>query len=122
MALGNTSATTAIGDIVYKQSSATGTADDDLSGSSTATIYGVELSSSAPETNYVKLWDNNNPTVGTDAPTLILPVSANSNQTVLIMGGVLFSNLSLACVQTGGVGGTTDPSGDVSVEIIVDLS
>lgn len=122
MAIGNTSATTAIGDIIYVVKVATATSDDDLSGSSTPTVYGVEASSIAAEINYIKLYDDAGPTVGTTAPKLILPIAANSSQTMLVMAGVPFGHLSVGTVQTPGIGGTSDPSGDISVEILVALS
>lgn len=116
-----TSATVLVGDVVYSIADANTTADDDLSGSSTATVYGIEIASSATNTSFLKLWDNNNPTVGTTAPDLILPIAANTSQTLLIGGGILFSNLSAACVDAGGVGsGASSPAGTVTVEIVVD--
>ena len=122
MPIGNTSATTAIGDIIYVIKASTATPENDLSGASTPTVYGVEASSIASETNYIKLYNHAGPTVGTTAPHLILPVAANSSQTMLVMAGAPFANLSVATVQSAGIAGASLPTGDVSIEILVDLS
>ena len=75
---------------------------------------------------YLKLYNNKNPTVGSDAPVEIYECAGSGTEggvTDLPINppeGLLFSEgISYACVTTAGTAGTTSPTSDVAVVLTV---
>lgn len=89
---------------------------------SAATIYQIEIDNTAnAAATYVKMWDlgTGSVTLGTTAPSLIIPVPASSRITLTFTSGLAFATaVSLASVTAGGTAGTTSPTSDVIVRIV----
>ena len=103
------------------QTASTATADNDVTAGANLVLNAMEVVNASSAVAYIKLYDNQSPTVGTTAPELILPVKAGETRTLNILGtGHTFTSaISLATVTTAGTGGTTSPSGgDVKVSLI----
>lgn len=65
------------------------------------------------ETDFVKLYNSPDVTVGTTDPDLILPSAASETYTILFKNGLedIFTNaLTIACVTAAGTAGTTAPT------------
>jgi len=67
---------------------------------------------------YLKLYDDGNPSVGTTAPNMIVPVKASQRRGCVIPEGLDFTVLSFACVTLPGNGGTTAPTQPVTVRLV----
>ena len=94
--------------------------------SSSAVLYSVKIDNSGNSgaASYVKFWNlaSGSVTVGTTDPDFIVYVPASAVVTLdLFTGagsGITFGTaLSMACVTTGGTGGTTSPSNPVIVAV-----
>ena len=97
------------------------TAEADINGGA-ATLYLVYIDNSLNAAkSYTKFWNNAAPTVGTTAPDMSLPVDASSTLKLAIPAGIAFGTaLSFATVSdAGGTAGTTDPTSDVRVELVI---
>ena len=94
-------------------------ANNDVTGAA-GTIYQVEIDNSANPTTaaYLKIYDNAAPTVGTTAPDLIFRVPVNQTRNFVVPSGFDFTNLSFACVTTGGTAGTTPLTNPVIVKMV----
>jgi hypothetical protein len=86
-----------------------------------ATIYAVTIDNTVnAAVEYLKLYNNAAPTVGTTDPDMILFITANAVRTFVFKTGNNFATaLSYAMVTAGGTGGTTGPTSDVLVKILV---
>lgn len=95
------------------------TSVDDAGGATNTTIFSIEIDATANtgEDVYFKLYDNAAPTVGTTAPNMVLKQLAGTKKTWVCKRGQVFTDVSVACVQEPGQGGTTSPSGVVDVDI-----
>lgn len=84
-------------------------------------IYKLYLDNSANSApSYFKAWNvaAASVTVGTTVPDFVWPVAAGEVSEVLFDTGVSFGTaLTIACVTTGGTGGTTGPTEAVAVEL-----
>ena len=91
--------------------------------SGAATIYGIRIDNRAnPSTVvFLKLWDATAPTVGTTAPDAVFPCGGGKVFTALCTDGDAFgTGLSFACVTDGGgTAGTTSPTNDVIVRMVI---
>ena len=90
---------------------------------SSGSIYAIEIdnTANAAEAEYVKLWDTaqGSVTVGTTAPTMIIPIAAAAKKTVVIPGGLAFGTaITVACVTTAGTAGTTNPTADLICRVV----
>ena len=117
------------GTLVFKETAATATLEQNVLGKAAGTIYGlkVDATSNTGEAVYLAIYENSsataaNLTVGTDHPVTVLKCAAGSIVEFLIPCGITTSsnsNYFHACVKTGaGTGGTSSPSGTVSFTII----
>ena len=91
-------------------------------GSGAETLYSVEVDNrNNTAVTYLKLYDDAAPSVGTDAPEVILRVPASTRMVHHLNGGVglVFGTaLSMVCVTGGGTAGATAPTNDVRVDLI----
>ena len=90
---------------------------------SSGTIYAIEIdnTANAAEAEYVKLWDtaSGSVTVGTTAPTMIIPIAAASKKTIVIPSGLAFGTaITAACVTTAGTAGTTNPTASLICRVV----
>ena len=102
------------------QTSATATADNNVTGAAT-TVFMVDIdnTANAAQPVYLKLYNNNAPTVGTTPPDCIYMVAGGVRRVYAITEGVAFSTgLSFACVVTGGTSGTSSPSSATVVRVL----
>ena len=84
------------------------------------TIYQIDVDNSANSDNaaYLKIYDDAAPDVGTTSPDMVLRVPVNQRRCFVVPEGWDFSNLSFACVTTGGTAGTTAPTNPVVVRMV----
>ena len=103
-------------DIIINQTVAVTAADNDVTGKA-GTLYAVQVTNGSGEVAYVKLYDANGATDAT-VPFLVLMVVNGTTRTFVIPDGIAYSTgLCLRCVDTGGVAGTSTPSGGTSVGV-----
>lgn len=88
-----------------------------------ASILAVEIDNTANTgaVSYVKLFNGTAPAVGTTAPDMILPVSGGTKRTFHFTRGcpAFTAGLSVAGLTAGGSAGTTGPTSDVIVDVLV---
>ena len=88
------------------------------------TLHSVVIDNSANgSASYLKLWDaaSGSVTVGTTAPDWTFKVPASTKRTIVFHDGAAYATaLSAACVTTAGTAGTTGPTSDVIVEVIIE--
>lgn len=86
------------------------------------TLYGARIDNSANAAiSYIHMWNNANPTIGTTAPDVVLPVNASDRVTYFFKDGIAFStSLSYAGKTVGGTAGSTGPTSDVIVELVME--
>ena len=132
MAVTRTSLPTSIsgGRTILYDSDADDTAETDVMGGATkVNIIVVDNSANAAQAEYLKIWDAKGPTVGTTAPDFIFLIPAaqvcifefeEEDSTGTISEYVTFATaLSYACVTTAGTAGTTSPTSDVKVWVVI---
>jgi hypothetical protein len=99
-----------------------GSSKQTLTGSATQRVYMVHIDNRNNTADaYVKFWDVviGSVTVGTTAPDAVLWCPAGKRRQVFFVEGMKFSTaITVACVTTGGTGGTTALPEDVAVEIV----
>lgn len=78
----------------------------------------VDNSENSDNACYLKIYDNPNPTVGTDAPDFILKVPVNTRLSFVCPDGMAFTDLSFAVVIEPGTAGTTSPTESVTVKLV----
>jgi hypothetical protein len=108
---------------VFRNAALGGTADAGMAGGA-STLYLIQIDNTGNPTQkvYFKLWDAAAPTVGTTAPNKIIPVPGGSIQKVVFPEGIPFgTDVSQACVTTGGTGGTTSPANAVITAITLTI-
>lgn len=110
------------GDRYVVQTSATATPDNAVAGGA-GLLLQVDIDNTAnTDAVYVKLWNHAGPTVGTTAPEWVFKCPASVRRIFSCTPGSNFAtNLSLACVTTGGTGGTTSPTNAVAVRLLLDV-
>lgn len=86
-----------------------------------AVIYSIDVDNTLnAAVSYIKFYDTANPTVGTTDPDMVLMLPASVRRQFVFKTGNNFStSLSYAGVTAGGTGGTTNPTSDVAVAIVV---
>ena len=99
-----------IGTSLIIQTQATAVPDNDIMGGATV-LYMIDIDNTVAGASYVKLYDTAAPTVGTTDPAWIIMIPGSTRRAVAIPEGVAFVNLSMACVNAAGTGGTTSPVG-----------
>ena len=91
--------------------------------SGAATIYWIYIDNTAnPLTAvFLKMWNATGPTVGTTAPDTVIPCPGGKIIKVSIPKGDAFgTGLSFACVTDGGgTAGTTSPTNNVIVKMVI---
>jgi len=101
---------------------ATGAADhDDIfdsGGASTLILAKIDNTANAAATSYACFYNSLNPTVGTTAPDIVIPVVGGATVSVAMYRSstpsVAFgTGMSIACKTAGGTAGTTSPTSDV---------
>ena len=89
---------------------------------SSAVIYSIDVDNTANAAiTYVKLWDvaSGGVTVGTTAPSLIIPVPVSTRVPMIFPAGITFATaVTVATVTAAGTAGTTGPTSDVIVRIV----
>jgi hypothetical protein len=120
MALQNITLSARLGTYFAEQTVTNATASDITA--SASTVYTVEIDNSANNATvvYVKLYNNNAPTVGTTDPFCILRAPAGGKTTYHTNGMTFGASLGIACTTEAGTAGTTSPSGAVIVRVIYD--
>lgn len=125
-----TQATVNGGRTVIYDSDADGTVEFDVMGGATnvATII-VDNSANAAQAEYLKLWDAKAVTIGTTAPDFIFKIPAGQvcffdfqeeTSDGTVSEYVAFQTaLSYACVTTAGTAGSTSPTSNVKVWVII---
>jgi len=109
---------------IYRQTDfiATGAADhDDIfdsGGASTPVLLKIDNTANAAATSYACFYNAVNPTIGTTAPDIVIPVVGGATVNVAIhrataIGTPFATGLSIACKTAGGTAGTTAPTSDV---------
>lgn len=119
MTLSVSTQTPPVGAKLTVDTDANATAQTSVTGAS-GTIYMVEIDNSGNSDNacYLKIYDDAAPVVGTTAPTHIFCMLVNQSKTLVFPDGLDFTNLSYACVISGGTSGTTAPTNAVTVKIV----
>jgi hypothetical protein len=119
MTLSVSSQVAPVGSKLISQTEATEVPDNDVTGAAGA-IYQVDVDNSGNSDNpaYLKVYNSAAPTVGTTAPDFIFMVPVNQRRNLVIPDGLDFTNLSFACVVSGGTAGTTPPTNAVAVKIV----
>ena len=104
------------------QTSATITADDDITGGVTGNLQQVDIDNSNTPTTavYVKLADVADATAGTTEPNWCFRAPGGQRTSYTCLGASPFATgLSLWCSTEAGKASATNPSGTVSVRILV---
>lgn len=119
MALSVSTQVSPVGSKLVVDTDAGATANNAVTGAS-GTLYMVDIDNSGNSDNaaFLKIYDNASPTIGTTAPDLVFKVLVNQRRSFVLPDGVSFTNLSFACVTTGGTAGTTSPTNDVTVRMV----
>ena len=113
------------GDLYVVQTSATGTADNAVAGGA-GVLLQVDIDNTGnSDAVYVKLWDHASPTVGGaggTAPNWVFKCPGLVRRIFTCTPGSSFStNLSMACVTTGGSTGSVSPQNAVAVRLLLDV-
>ena len=89
--------------------------------SGAATLYGIRIDNSLDSAaNFVKLYNNVAPTVGTTVPDIVVKIGAGRTRHIMFPKGIAFGTaISFACVTTGGTAGTTNPVNTVKVYLLI---
>lgn len=84
-----------------------------ISGASSGSVYFVQLvSGSTSQTNYFKIFDAGEITLGTTAPIFQLRIPASTTINCVISSGIKYSTaLTMACQQDQGTSSGTGPTG-----------
>lgn len=107
-----------VGSKLIVQTSASSVPDNNVTGTS-GSIYMIDIDNTANvAASYLKIYDDASPTVGSSAPDSILKIAGSQRRQWVITEGADFSQLSFACVTTGGTAGTADPASPVVVRIV----
>src|SRR3990170_8808047 len=89
---------------------------------SSTTIYEIEIdnTANAAQDNYMKFWNTAGAvTVGTTVPDMVIEVRQGVSRSIVIPSGLIYeTGLVVACVTTGGTGGTTSPGSAVVARIV----
>lgn len=120
MAVSIASTGLASGTKIVTDTQADGTVEKNVTGT-TATVYLIVIDNTANAAiEYLKLYNNSLPTVGTTLPDMVLMVTASVVRSYYFPSGIAFdTSLSYACVTTGGTAGTTNPVSAVKVYMAV---
>jgi|TARA_Y100000296_G_C5129788_1_gene234888 hypothetical protein len=96
---------------MVKQTTATATPDNDVTGGST-TLYMLDINNGAGQKNFIRVWNAGTPVSGTTVPDIIIPVAAGQRQIVAILEGLaLGTAFSWCATQSAGTVGAVNPSG-----------
>lgn len=105
--------------VVVRDTDADATGEDNVRNGAT-TLTAIDINNADASTRYVKFYNNLDPTIGTTAPDMIIPIAASVRRTVWIVGGYRFATaLSFAMLTTAGTAGTTSPTTDSAVNLFV---
>ena len=108
-----------LGGRIIKDTDIEATAQNNVTGAS-STIYFIDIDNSANgAASFLKIYDHAAPTVGTTDPDWVVRVAASTrSQVVFPQGLATTTGISLACVTTGGTGGTTSPTSSVILYVL----
>jgi len=106
---------------VVRDTDADATSEADInSGAAVLWLISIDNTANASAKSYLKIYNATAPTIGTTAPDIIIPAPGGATINVAIPDGIsLGTGLSFACVTAGGTGGTTNPTSDVSVVLVI---
>lgn len=98
------------------------TTSEDAARNQACTLYSIDANNAVAAAEYIKLYDDLNPTVGTTEPTMIIGPLPNSTRVVsTIVGGYDFANgISLVGSDTAGKAAGTNPTSNINVNLITD--
>ena len=95
-------------DTYVKQSSCTKTVDANLLASTTGSVFNIKLVNGTG-TMFFRMYDNYDPTFGTTAPDVLIPVAGDTTLVIQCRGGIKFSTaLSVAASNADGTGDSGD--------------
>lgn len=119
MALSVSTQVNPVGTKLIVQTDADEEVDVNVTGAS-GTIYMVDVDNTAnpAEDNYLKVYDDAAPVVGTTAPDHIFRFKGNERRVIAIPEGLDFNVLSFACVTSPGTAGVTGPTNPVVVRMV----
>jgi hypothetical protein len=88
----------------------------------TSTVYAVYVNNPNSGKVFVRLYNLASPTVGSNAPDVILMFPNGARQYSFPEGVSFGTALSYACVTEAGTSGSTSPSSNVSMTIIASVT
>ena len=122
MALSTKTLSTRFGAKFAKETAASSTKS--VVATSASTLYSIEINNTANSVNsFVKLYDNvtGSVTVGTTDPDVILKAQASTTVTYQFDQGIAFgTGIVLACLNSAGTAGESNPSSAVIVKMNYD--
>ncbi|KKN57163.1 hypothetical protein LCGC14_0564910 [marine sediment metagenome] len=95
-----------------------GSASKRVFGNQSVVLRYVGMTAGVGEVNYVKLYEDGEPTVGTDAPDFIFEIDASAETERICVSGHTGADFSTAAVQEAGTGGTTAPTNALVTRLI----
>ncbi len=111
MALTSTSTSNPFAAEFAVQSVTANSASKRIFGNQSVIVRSIVMSVGAGEVDYVKMYENANPTIGTTDPDFIFEINASASTERICISGHTANNLSIAAVTAAGTGGTTSPTG-----------
>jgi|TARA_R100000482_G_scaffold25286_1_gene7716 hypothetical protein len=116
------------GNLVFRETAANATLEQDVFSKATSVIYGIKIDASqnSAEDVYLAIFENGDAaasglTVGTDAPIVVVKCRAGRSIEVALPCGIAAGNGEFlhACVKTtAGTAGNTNPSGTVEITLL----
>lgn len=107
---------------IVRDTDADGTAEANVnSGAAVLHLLQVDNTGNASAASYLKIYDATSATVGTTEPDVVIRVPGGATLKLAIPQGLSFATgITFACVTAGGTGGTTSPSSDVGVVMVIE--
>ena len=95
---------------------------EDAGRNQACTLYSIDMNNAEAAENFVKLYDNLDPTIGTTEPTMIIGPLPNSTRVVCtIVGGYAFANgISFVGSSLAGKATGSNPGSNINVNLITD--
>ena len=106
---------------IIRDTDSDATSEDNVnSGAAVLYLLSVNNSANSGTRVHLKMYDATSATIGTTAPDMIIGVPGGATVTMSVPEGLSFATgLSYATVTEAGTAGTTSPTGNVSVVLVV---